>query len=271
MELQIKKLNEINIEDAKKLYLEAFNDSKEFIDLYFEKYNKNNHYYFWVDKNNKPLMMSCLNLKRVYINKEKMTAGFIVAVAVDKEYRGKGIFKKYFQSWLDEISLYYKYIFIQAYNWDVYSKYDFYPCTNKKLYSLRKDQYLKTEEYYKDNEINLDIVNDIYNNFVKYNRINNFSYKTRKENNLYYKMLLATNDKIYHTKKSYIFVSNNKVVDYAFLDLKDFIKLLSNFKDLIIESYIDLDKRYFTDLKETIVNTKVYKEKELNILFNELF
>ena len=46
MEYKIKQLDEVNIEEAKKLYKEAFNDSDEFINYYFSSYSKNNLYYF---------------------------------------------------------------------------------------------------------------------------------------------------------------------------------------------------------------------------------
>ena len=42
-------------------------------------------------------MMACLNRKRIYYSGEKISAGFIVAVAVNKEMRGKKILTNNFQ------------------------------------------------------------------------------------------------------------------------------------------------------------------------------
>lgn len=272
MEYKIVQLDQVNIEEAKKLYKEAFNDSDEFINYYFSSYSKNNLYYFWVDKNKKIVMMACLNRKRVYYKNEKITAGFIVAVAVDKEMRGKKILTNNFQKWLDDISLMADYIFIQAYNWDVYKKYDFHPCCYKRKYQLRKDQILKPINYKTGKDIDIELMNEIYNQFLKINKIKNYTYKTTKESILYYKMLLSTGEKIYHTKKSYIVVSNETIIDFAFIDLRDFIQLLSNFEDkLSIYSYILLDKRYFKDLVEEKIDTKIYKIKDIDLFFNETF
>lgn len=260
----------IDINEAKKLYKEAFNDSNQFIDLYFEQYSKNNKYYFW-KKDNEIVFMACVNTKRVYINNEKKTAGFIVAVATKKQFQKQGIMKSVFQSWLDEISFLYEYIFIQAYNWNVYKSYDFNVCTYKNEYTLRHDQYLKPSEYYQT--VDYDKLNEIYNNFIKINKIKNFSYKTTKETQLYYKMLMSANDKIYMNKHAYVVISNNVINDFAYTDQKEFIKLLSNFKETkpTIKSYIDFDKRYFSLLTEKNIDCKVYQKTDLDILFNEVF
>lgn len=271
MEL-IKGLNQNDIDEIKSLYKEAFDDSDAFIDLYFDNYMKNNEYYY-IKHEGKIVFSCCNNIKRICIDNQKYNAAFIVAVSTKKEFQGKGIMKSVFQKWLDDLSFFYKHIFIQAYNWDVYKSYDFKVCTNKNVYTLRHDQYLKPLEY--DNDVDYDKIIEIHNQFIKQNRIDNFSYKTKKENQLYYKMLKSENsDKIIVTRDAYIvFDSNNVIYDFAFLDLKNFIKLLSNFKDspLKIKSYLDLDKRYFTLLEENKVDTKVYKIDDLDIYFNEMF
>ncbi|MEG1353870.1 MAG: GNAT family N-acetyltransferase [Malacoplasma sp.] len=262
-------LNEDELKLAKELYKEAFNDTDAFIDLYFSSYAKNNNAWYGFNKDNQLVFMTWLNKKRIMLNDVKESAGFIVAVATKKEFQGQGIMKSFFAKWLNQISLLYKYIFIQAYNWDVYKSYNFSTCTIKKLYRLRKDQFLKLDEIFPIT--NYDLINEIYNNFVKRNGIENFSYRTSKENKLILKMFEAAGDKIIHTKKSYILLSNNVVVDYAFLDLKDFIRLLSRLPfDTKIYSYIDLDKRYFNLLEETKEETKIL-DNNTNILFNEFF
>lgn len=261
-------LNEEELKIAKKLYKESFNDTDTFIDLYFGSYAKNNHSWYGFDENNELIFMCWLNRKRVMINNNKENAGFIVAVATKKEFQGQGIMKSFFSKWLSDINLLYKHIFIQAYNWDVYKSYNFLPCTLKKIYRLRKDQFLKIDEIFM--HTNYDLLNEIYNSFIKKNNIDNFSYRTLKENKLILKMFEAAGDKILHTKKSYVIFSNNIIVEYAFLDLKDFIRLLSRLPfDTKIFSYINLDKRYFNDLEETKIETKSLDG--VDILFNEFF
>lgn len=261
-------LNEEEITIAKKLYKDSFNDSDEFIDLFFGSYAKNNHSWYGFNENDELIFMCWLNRKRIMINKNKEYAGFIVAVATKKEFQGQGIMKSFFSKWLSDISLLYKHIFIQAYNWDVYKSYDFLPCTSKKIYRLRKDQFLKLDEIF--TVTSYDLINEIYNNFVKKNNIENFSYRTLKENKLILKMFEAAGDKILHTKKSYLILSHNVVVEYGFLDLKDFIRLLSRLPfDTKIYSYINLDKRYFNDLEEIKIETKSLNG--IDILFSELF
>lgn len=267
----IKDIKKINLNQAKQLYKEAFNDSDEFIDLYFGQYEKYNDYYFIVE-NEQILFMACANKKRIYLNNEKQDACFIVAVATKKEHQKKGIMKSFFQKWLDELNFFYKNIFIQAYNWDVYKSYNFKVCTTKKMWTVRHDQYLKPSEFF--DRVDYDKLLEISSTFIKLNNIKNFSYKTAKENQLYYKMLINAGDKIYMNKQAYIVVGNNNIVfDYGFTDLKEFIKLLSNFKEnpLKIKSYIDLDKRFFTLLESDIIDTKIYNLDNIDIYFNETF
>lgn len=253
---------------AKKLYKDSFNDTDEFIELYFGSYAKNNHSWYGFNENNELIFMCWLNRKRIMINKTKEYAGLIVAVTTKKEFQGQGIMKSFFTKWLSDISLLYKHIFIQAYNWDIYKRYNFLPCTLKKIYRLKKDQFLKLDEIFSCTSY--DLINEIYNNFIKKNNVINFSYRTLKENKLILKMFEAAGDQILHTKKSYVIVSNSVVVEYGFLDLKDFIRLLSRLPfDTMIYTYINLDKRYFNDLEDIKIETKSLDG--VDILFNEFF
>lgn len=264
-------IEQVDVAEAKALYKEAFNDSDAFTDLYFNAYSKNNKYFFW-KMNHQIVCMACVNKKRIFVNGQKKTAGFIVAVATKKEYRNQGLMKSIFQKWLDDISMEFSEIFIQAYNWNVYKSYDFLICTLKKEYTLKKDQFLKPSLFYQ--KIDYDQILKIQKEFICKNQIKNYSYKTKKENKLYYKMFMAANDKIYMNKFVYLVVSNNDtVVDFAYTDLKEFIKLISNFKEqeLKIKSYLDLDKRFFVQINKDIVDTKIYKKKNFDIFFNEAF
>ncbi len=271
MELN-KGLGKVKLSQAKTLYKEAFDDSNAYIEVYFNEYMKNNDYYF-IEKDNKVIFSCCNNKKRVYINNKKYEAAFIVAVSTKKEFQGQGLMKSVFQQWLDKLHQEYDYIFIQAYNWDIYKSYEFYPCTLKNTYELKNDQYLKPIEYTSD--INYSKLTKIQNKFIKLNKFKNFSYKTTKENQQYYKMLkIEEEQRIAITHDAYIiFDKNNIVYDFAFLDLKNFIRLLSNFKDnhLKIRSYLNLDKRYFKLISENKIDTKVYKHNKLDIYFNESF
>lgn len=265
-------LDEQELVQAKNLYKEAFNDSDAFIDLYFGSYAKNNKGWFGFE-NNKLIFMAWLNEKRINFQNEKEKVGLIVAVATKKENQKQGVMKSFFESWLKEISLFYKHIFIQAYNWNVYKKYPFSTCTIKKTYRLRKDQFLKPSEIFKIT--NYDLINDIYNQFVNYKNIENYTYRTTKENKMILKMFEAAGDKIIHNKKAYVILSSDStfIIDYAYTDFKEFIRLLSNLKfDTKIYTFLDLDKRYFNILDEVKIETKILNfSEDVSILFNEHF
>lgn len=222
---------EKEILDAKNLYDKTFNDSNEFSNLFFSQYKKE-YTLYGVYKDNKLIFMTCLINKRILINNEKETAKFIVGVAVDEEYRGKGIMKKYLQEIIDANSIYK--IFIQAYNWDVYESFNFNPCSTKHSFILKKDQILhkKKDELLVDVDFNL--INKIRNDFIKINKIKNYSYRTEKENKKIIKMHIAGGDKIIMTKKAYVIISNNQIIECFYYEELDLIKLLSNLEEQVI-------------------------------------
>ncbi len=269
MELRILK-NENDLIEAQKLYTESFNDPVEFANYFYNEYN-NNCTHFGLFENNELIFISTITDKRIMINGESSKANFIVAVATKKEYQGQGIMKKY----LKEIIDYYpknEPFFIQANNWDLYNFLEYVPCTIKSKWFLRKDQILHNKKDLPYEEINFDIINDIRNYFSKSQGFNAYTYRTKKENKKWLKMHLIGGDQIFHTKNAYIIIADGVVIDYGFIELIDFIKLLSNFDfGLIINSSIALDKRYFTQKEsseyiETKSNTGI-----ANVNFSEYF
>ncbi|MGL4647620.1 MAG: GNAT family N-acetyltransferase [Mycoplasmoidaceae bacterium] len=266
----IRGFDNIDLAKVKKLYADSFQDANAFTDLYFTDYKK--MYDLWTLWENEQLvLMTCLNKKRVVINNIAEKTGIIVAVAVDKQYQGKGIMKNFMNSFLDEAKLLYSHIFIQAYNWNVYKSWNFHVCTKKYKSRLKKDQFLKPVEI--SQKINFDKCNEIYNQYVKLNEFNNFTYRTNKENKLIMKMLLAAGDQIIHSQNSYlIFSKENGVIDYAYNDEKDFIRLLSSLPyDTPIWAHKILDKRFFNYLDEEKIETKILDEENLEVLFSEFF
>ena len=270
----IKNISEKDLWKIKKLYLDCFDDNQEYVDAYFSTYSKNIYFWYEKDNNDEIKMIASLSKKRIVINSQKNEGGLINSIAVNKKYRNQKIMSNFFNKWLEELKNIFPYIFIQAYNWDVYKKFDFVPITYKSEWILRKDQFLKPIETYKKNDYEL--MNKIYIDFLRINNIKNYSYKTSKEFKTYNKMLLLDNDKIFQSKKAWIIVTNNGIEDFAYTDLKEFIRLVSIFpQNTKILSYLNLDKRFFTQSSKKTVTTKMLKTNNLfeidEIYFNDFF
>lgn len=272
--INIKDINKKDLLKIKKLYLDCFEDTKKYIDAYFGIYSKNVDFWYEKNENQKIKMIASLSKKRLIINNQKCEAGLINSIAVDTEFRNQKLMTNFFKTWLTEIQNIFPYIFIQAYNWDIYKNFDFIPITYKSEWILRKDQFLKPETIYQ--EIDYQLMNKTYLEFLKNNKIKNYVYKTSKEFKTYYKIIVLDNDRIIQSKKAWIIISNNVVEDFAFVDLKEFIKLISQLPlNTKILSYIDLDKRFFIQVSDKKVSTKILKAKKAldvdDIYFNDSF
>lgn len=271
----IKDISKSDLLKIKQLYMNSFKeDNKQFVDAYFETYSKNVLFWYEKTEEQKIKMIASLSKKRLNINNQKYEAGLINSIAVNQEFRNQKVMTNFFHQWLTEIQNIYPFIFIQAYNWDIYKNFDFKPITYKSKWYLRKDQFLKSEPIYE--KIDYELMNKVYLEFLKINKINNYTYKTSKEFKTYNKMIVLDNDKIIQTKKAWIIVSNNVVEDFAFIDLKEFIKLISLLPlDTKISSYIDLDKRFFVKYDDKKITTKILNNKNTldinDIYFNDSF
>lgn len=259
---------EQELNDAKQLYIESFHDGKEFCDIFFSSYKKNYTLYGKYENDNLIFITFMID-KRICINGEREIAKFIVGVAVKKELKGKGIMKKYLSEIIELNSLYK--IFIQAYNWDVYKSFNFVPCSYKWSYILREDQILYKKKDKMLDYVDFNLINKIRNDYIANNKINNYSYRTEKENKRIIKMHIAGGDKIIMTKKAYAIISNNEIIECFYYELIDFIKLISNLeKQLKIWSNVKLDKKYFTENNEEKIETKIL-DNNIEILFSEYF
>ena len=270
MNTELKIINtESEIEKAKKIYLNAFDDNNEFVNFFYNEYKTYCTYYGgYVD--NELVFITTIVKKRIHINDENEFANFIVGVATKEEYKRKGLMFKFLLEIIELNSL--QKLFIQSKDWNLYSKFNFKPCTIKSQWILKEDQILHKKKDELFESINYNQINKIRNIFnSKY--FDNFTYRTEKENKKILKMHIIGNDKIYQTQNAYIIVSNNIVIDYGFIELIDFIKLLSNFKynELKINSIIELDKRFFKKIDNNFIETKVYELENIEINFNEYF
>ena len=261
----IRDIKEIDIEQSKKLYDEAFNDPIEFRENLFNGYLNKARYFGVVDENNNLIMKTFFVPKRISYNGYKTTGYLIFAVAVKKEFQGKGIMKQYLGKFIHEMKLYTNFIFIQAYNYQIYKSFDFLEVTTKKDWFLRKDQFLKVDNI--KQKIDFDLINKINNLYLEQNDIANFAYKTEKENKKYLKLYYDCGAKIIMSNKSYVVYdeTENKVLEYAYLDLRDFIKLMSSLPfDTTITSILDLDKRFFTQKKDEYTFTKLLRNDDFD-------
>lgn len=258
----IKSLNNIDIEKVIDLYKRSFNDPLNFVDLSFKLYLKDSDFFGLIDtkNNDKLVMITFFNSKRVLYNNKKYKGCLIYSVAVDKKYQNKKIMTTYLPLFINEMKNEFDVFFIQAYNWDFYKNIETTDCNNKSKWILKKDQFLTPPDFLtKPNYI---LINKIYNDFIYKNKIKNFCYKTEKETKKYFKLYSELNSKIIMTKKSYAVYDfkNNEIIEYCYSDLKDFIKLVSSFKyDTKINSLISLDKRYFSLNEDFNVFTKIIK------------
>ena len=180
-----KDLKDIEIDKVINLYKNAFNDSQRYTDALFSNYIKNALFFGVKDKNNL-IMMSFFIPKRIYLNNQKKQAYLIFAVAVDKKYQKQGIMTKYLQLFINELDIYGNLFFIQSHDWNIYKSLNFIPVTQTSKWILRKDQFLKADN--KNEKINFETINKININFLKSQNINNFIYKTEKENKKYLKL-----------------------------------------------------------------------------------
>lgn len=132
----------------------------------------------------------------------------------------------------------------------------------KELYYLRYDQFLNPTDVYDNNLFDRSL--QIYNNFFRMNKIENWAYRTKKENKKIFKDYLKIEYEIYRSAFSYVVVKNNFILEYAYEDFKDFMKLISRFpKGTKIESYQKIDKRHFTKSDGEIIIA--YSNKKINL------
>ncbi|MGL5640531.1 MAG: GNAT family N-acetyltransferase [Mycoplasmoidaceae bacterium] len=259
----------INLKKVQELYDKCFQDSKEFSDSFFGSYKK--YYDLWsIWDGENVVLMTTLVKKRISQNGKKLRVGLIVAVAVNEKYRGRGIMRDFMNNFLNEVRPIYDQIYIQATNWDLYKSFGFHACTKKYKSRLKKDQFLKSNNLIE--KPNYDKCNKIYNDYVKMMKYENFSYRTTKENKQIARMILNAGDRIIQSYDCYIHISNNQVIDYAYKDFKNFMRLISTLPyDTVIWAHEILDKRFFNYLDEIKIETKILDKENLEVHFSEFF
>ncbi|MCF0217975.1 MAG: GNAT family N-acetyltransferase [Malacoplasma sp.] len=262
----ISDINSIGIQKVMDLYQSSFDDPPSFCNAFFNSYfNPKKDFYFGVVDNNY-LVMNCFFLeKRVRFNNQNLKGYLIYGVSVDPNYQHQKIMTTNLLKFINQMQLNSQLIFIQANDWNIYKHIDFKSCFEINYYALKKDQFLKPIEV--DHKINYDKINWIYNQFIKVNKIKNFYYKTSKENKKYLKLHQLVNAKIMCLNNSYLIYweDEKEIIEYAYLNLKDFIYLVSLLPlDTKIRSYIELDKRFFKSTQKNAIITKVYNSKFLN-------
>lgn len=88
--MEIKKLGQKERQDTRFLYEEIFSeDSESFTDYYYTEKTRDNQIYA-IEEDGRIRSMLHLNPYRLWVNKSRKDADYIVAVATQKEYRRKG-------------------------------------------------------------------------------------------------------------------------------------------------------------------------------------
>ncbi len=228
-DLQIRKANDKDTDDIKKLWLESFDDEDiESTEYYFNNIYNNDHTYLLFNKNT---LISCIQYNPIVMN-DGSVYYFIVGVCTRKDYQRQG-FMDYLLK--HTMCLYNDRLILQAYNEDVYKKYGFKVTHKLKEYFIKKDCIQSSKCL---NEIDLNILLSLYNQYCtgfKIYRKRDFSYyeKLYKRCESYGMKILSIDDgyMIYSESDDYSYVH-----EIIYLNENAFYNLLGhiNNKDLYV-------------------------------------
>ncbi len=235
IKVRYSKKEEINI--AKKLWEENFEDTKEQVDFYFEKiFNHKNHLVL----EEEGIIKSSLH-ENPYIfnfNKKKYKSKYIVGVSTDKSERKKGYMKVLITEMLKNLKQEnYSFVFLTPVNPLLYRKYGFEYFSNIEKYKFDTECL---------NEINLENISD--------DKIKVFEI-TKNNLEKFLKDL----------KEIYYYEMNNKI---TFLERDDFY-----FKKLLLEVFTDKMKVYILYENEIAISYIIYglDKENKNIEIRESF
>lgn len=91
--MNIRLLDNIEKQYIKDLYLEAFDDSEQYVDYYISEFSKNTDTYACIE-DGKIISMANIHYKRIRIAGEEYEAAYIYGVATIEKYKHQGIMKK---------------------------------------------------------------------------------------------------------------------------------------------------------------------------------
>lgn len=274
--IDIKNIDKKELDKFKKIYISAFKENKEYVESLFSSFAKNIDFWYQTNDKNDIQIFIVASKKRIIENDWKHNATFISSVIINEKYIDKKSVESILNNWLEELKMYYGYIFIHFNLNKYFNNQNLKVSTIKSEWFLRKDQFLKHDEIYEN--IDYELMNKTYLDFLSINEIENYLYKTSKEYKAYYKMLQLNGYQIIQSKKAWVVVKDNIVKDFAYVDLKEFIRLMSRLPlNTIIESYFKIDKRFFVqqnneqENKNNLFALKADNQEFDLIYFNDCF
>lgn len=165
-----------DIEKAKEIWRENFNDSEEEIDFYFKNiYRENN--FLMLEESGEIKASLHENPYDISFNKNILPSFYIVAVAVSPEYRGKGYMKKLLNHSLkNAFSNNRDIVFLSPINTEIYSNFGFGYISGLEHYELKLEDIPfnnidKDIEIKKASEDNFNSIVELYNRKMKNSNI----------------------------------------------------------------------------------------------------
>lgn len=165
-----------DIEKAKEIWRENFNDSEEEIDFYFKNiYSENN--FLMLEESGEIKASLHENPYDISFNKNILPSFYIVAVAVSPEYRGKGYMKKLLNHSLkNAFSNNRDIVFLSPINTEIYSNFGFGYISGLEHYELKLEDIPfnnidKDIEIKKASEDNFNSIVELYNRKLKNSNI----------------------------------------------------------------------------------------------------
>lgn len=165
-----------DIEKAKEIWKENFNDNEEEIDFYFKNiYRENN--FLMLEESGEIKASLHENPYDISFNKNILPSFYIVAVAVSPEYRGKGYMKKLLNHSLkNAFSNNRDIVFLSPINTEIYSNFGFGYISGLEHYELKLEDIPfnnidKDIEIKKASEDNFNSIVELYNRKMKNSNI----------------------------------------------------------------------------------------------------
>lgn len=238
-----------NLADLYKLWHEVFNDSIEFCDYYFKEKIRDNKI-IGVEENGSIISMIHLNPYSLNLNGKAIASYYIVGVATQKEYRGRGLLKQTIDKALNDMYNYHiEFTFLTTVDENIYLRYDFQyitACINTTIDS--SNNYINIKSDIRDlNNSNLDEFLNYYNTKMKasYNcfviRDSYYTVRILKEMTcetgfikLFYKNSVLKGYIIYYNDNSDIQIREIIYDTEIILDIIAYLKALINYNKVVL-------------------------------------
>mgnify|MGYP001942939463 CR=1 FL=1 len=242
--------------DAISLWIENFNDSKQFAKYFIEDYSAN-HDYIWTIHDDNVVSMAYIIKKNVLIKGSISVVYLIVGMATKNIYSKKGLMKNIINLILEKYKN--EFIFMQADHWEYYKNWNFLNVSSIYNYKVK---HCNHEKIMIDNFIDWSSMNKQFNNQGSIQ----YDIKSFQE---YINMFIIDGAKIASIGETYIVYKNNTVINFAFKEFKTFINLLNMCEINFLQTHFPIESNYLSlkNEKKYTKSTHIFS----NVIFNSLF